>query len=123
LTDKVNIVGWVRHEQLPDYLNKMKLIVMPSLTEGLPNVMLEAMACGTPILATPVGAIKDIIADGSNGFIIQENLPEKIAQDVNTILTSKKMELVSQNAMNMVKTDYSFDAAVTRYQIILDSIK
>jgi len=47
-------------------LDELKLVVLPSYTEGLPNIMPETMACGTPTLATPVGDIPDIIKDWRN---------------------------------------------------------
>jgi glycosyltransferase involved in cell wall biosynthesis len=49
----------------------LALLVIPSYTEGLPNIMLEAMACGTPMLASPVGAIEDVIKDEETGFILR----------------------------------------------------
>ena len=55
LQNHVELIDWVKHDDLPYYLNQLKLLVIPSYTEGLPNVMLESMACGTPILANSVG--------------------------------------------------------------------
>ncbi len=60
LENKVEIKGWIDYKVLPKYLNSLKLIVLPSYTEGLPNVMLESMACGTPVLATRVGGVPDL---------------------------------------------------------------
>ncbi len=80
LENNVKLVGWSSHEDLPKYLNSLKLLVIPSYTEGLPNIMLEGMACGTPVLATGVGAIPDIINDEKTGFIMENNSPECIAK-------------------------------------------
>jgi glycosyltransferase involved in cell wall biosynthesis len=86
VTTRVDLPGWISHDDLPRYLNQLRLLVLPSYTEGLPNIMLEAMACGTPVLATPVGAIPDVIIDGKTGFIMENNSPECIAENVKRAL-------------------------------------
>ena len=89
LGETVTLPGWVPHESLGDFLNQMKLLVIPSDTEGLPNSMLEAMACGTPVLATPVGGIPSFVTDGKTGFILQDNSPHCITSGIIRILEEK----------------------------------
>ena len=122
LNDKIELTGWIPHDELPDYLNELKLVVLPSYTEGLPNVMLEAMACGTPVLATPVGAIPDIIKDGETGFVMKNNLPECIAENVMSVLEYPDLEGVVRNAKKGMEEEYTYDAAVARYRRILEGI-
>ena len=122
LNDKVKLVGWISHDELPDYLNELKLVVLPSYTEGLPNVMLEAMACGTPVLATPVGAIPDIIKDGETGFVMENNLPECIAENVERVLNYPKLDKVVKNARELVEKEFTYEVAVERYRKIFESI-
>ena len=73
LNNKVKLLPWIAHERVPDYLNQLQLLVLPSHTEGLPNIILEAMACGTPVLTTGAGAILDVIEDRKTGFILENN--------------------------------------------------
>lgn len=100
--------GWVPHEDVPRCLNEMQLLVLPSLTEGLPNILLEAMACGTPVLATAVGVIPEIIEDGGTGFLLKSNDPRHIADKIVEILDNPKLlEKISQKACEWVRENFS----------------
>jgi len=122
LTDRAKLTGWIPHDKLPDYLNGLKLVVLPSYTEGLPNLMLEAMACGTPVLATPVGAIPDVIRDGETGFIMEDNSPECIVKNVIRALEHPDLEKVIENARALVEREFTYEAAVERYREILEEL-
>ena len=122
LNDKVKLVGWIQHDKLPDYLNKLKLVVLPSYTEGLPNIMLEAMVCCTPVLATPVGAIPDVIEDGKTGFILEDNSPECIARNVIRALEHPNLDEIVKNARALVEREFTYEAAVERYKKTLENI-
>jgi len=122
LNDKVKLVGWIPHENLPDYLNELKQVVLPSYTEGLPNIMLEAMACGTPVLATPVGAIPDLIKDGKTGFIMENNSPECIARNVIRALNHPNLEKIAENARALVEREFTYERAVERWKEVLENV-
>ena len=122
VTDRVDLPGWISHEDLPNYLNQLRLLVLPSYTEGLPNIMLEAMACGTPVLATPVGAIPDVIRDGETGFIMEDNSPECIARNVMRALNDPDLEEVAERGRRYVEGEFTFEKAVERWRGILGEI-
>lgn len=122
LNDKVKLTGWAPHDKIPNYLNELKLLVLPSYTEGLPNIMLEAMACGTPVLATPVGAIPDIIKDGKNGFIMENNSSERIAKNVIRALNYPNLDKIVKNARELAEKKFTYEVAVERYRKILENI-
>jgi glycosyltransferase involved in cell wall biosynthesis len=115
----VIFTGWIRHDELPLYLNELRVLVLPSNTEGLSNIMLEAMACGTPVLSTPVGAIPDFITDGETGFLMENNSPECIEEHVIRALNSATMEKIIINALDLLKREFTFESAVKRYSGIL----
>ena len=116
----VKLKPWVSHENVPSVLNRLKLLVLPSYTEGLPNILLEAMACGTPVLATTVGAIPDIIKEGITGFLLKSNEPEHIASRIIELLDKPELlENVSINAYNYVRENFSYEKTLKTWQKIL----
>ena len=122
LHDTVKRIGSVPYEKVPNYLNKLKLLVLPSFTEGLPNSVLETMACGCVVLATPVGGIPDVIKDGETGFIMADNTPECIARNVIRALNHPDLEKITKNARTLIEKEYTLEAAVERYRRILDDL-
>lgn len=122
LYTQVKLTGWIPHDELPDYLNELKLLVLPSYSEGLPNIVSEAMACGTPVLATPVGGVPDLIKEGETGFIIENNTPQCIAKNVRRALNYPDLDNIVKNARVLIEEKYTYEAAVERYRKILEKI-
>ena len=122
LSEKVEIKKWVQHNELPLYLNSLKLVVIPSYTEGLPNLMLEAMACGTPVVATSVGSIPDFIKNAETGFIMENNSPDCIAKSIINALEESDLEKVSERARILIEQNFTFEKAVERYEYIIKNI-
>ncbi len=119
----VKLTGWIFHEDVPRYLNKFRILVLPSFTEGLPNIMLEAMACGTPVLATSVGAIPDIIMEGRTGFLLKSNDPKHIAERIVELLDKPEiLEKVSINANSYVKENFNYEKTLESWKIIFSEL-
>jgi glycosyltransferase involved in cell wall biosynthesis len=117
--NKIFVKSWVPHKDLPLYYNQFKILVLPSFTEGLPNVVLEAMACGTPVLCNRVGAIPDIIDNEKNGFILKNNSPDTITDAICNIMKLKDIENVTFNAREKIVNDFSEIAAENLWKKIL----
>lgn len=123
LSNKVRFVGWIPHDKLPGYLNELRLLVVPSYTETGPYVTFEAMACGTPVLGTPVGLMADMLSDGENGFIMEDNSPECIAANVIRAMNNPNLEQIARNAHTLVEREFTHEAAVERYRRILENLR
>lgn len=117
----VTFKGWISHDDLPQYLNTLKLIVIPSYTEAFPAIALEAMACGTPVLITPVGGVRDIIDDGENGFIMEDNSPELIAKNIQRVLNYPNLGYVATNARIFLENNFSQGQITKNYEMIIKS--
>lgn len=71
LVNNVQFLGWLKDNQaLAEVYNQAKILLITSTNEGGPRVAVEAMACGTPVISTPVGAMIDLIKGGQNGYLV-----------------------------------------------------
>lgn len=122
LEDSVEFKGWVDRENIPSFLRNLKLLVIPSVSEGVPTVGLEAMASGTPVLATPVGGIPDIIEDKETGFIIRNNSPDCIAENILRALNYQEFDNVIKKSRDLVAKKFGRKKVVREYKDIIDQI-
>ena len=85
----VFLLGARPHEEIPLWMNACDVLCLPSLSEGLPNVALEAMACGLPVVASRVGGVPEIVRDGVNGFLVPPSNPGALADALRRALATK----------------------------------
>jgi glycosyltransferase involved in cell wall biosynthesis len=123
LGSKVSLTGWIPHEELPDYLASLKLLVIPSMYEGLPNIMVEAMACGSPVLSTPVGSVADVLEDGENGFLLPDNSPACLAEAILKVLAHPNLKRIAVNARALVEREFQYEKLVATWQNIICDTK
>jgi glycosyltransferase involved in cell wall biosynthesis len=106
----VEFAGRVPHERVKDYMNRAEVFVLPSLSEGFPVTILEAMACGLPVVATRVGGVPDIIKNGTNGYLVDTMNQEQIAEALLNLLQDKQLRKdISENNREGVRR-YRWDA-------------
>ena len=116
----VEITGWVDHEEVPAHLDELRLLVMTSRTEGVPTTALEAMACGTPVCATPVGGIPDVVREGETGFLLEETDPRTMAGSIERIVREEDLEDVSHAAREFVVENFRFDVVIEEYECVFE---
>ena len=78
--------------------------------EGAPNVVLEALACGIPVVASKVGDIPEIIANGKNGFLVDPGDVKTFSRIICELLKDRELRLsISREAKNSIREKFSFD--------------
>ncbi len=93
LSNVVNILGWIDYEKLPSLYNDSSLFILPSLSEGTPLALLEAMACKLPVIVTNIDSFKEIIKDNYNGLIVPTKDSEKLAEKIFLLLTNDDLRM------------------------------
>jgi glycosyltransferase involved in cell wall biosynthesis len=120
----VTVSGWIG-EDLPSYLNELKLLVLPTRYDALPTILIEAIACGTPVIATAVGGIPDFVKDGETGFLLVNGEAECITEGVTKALALPDTELgrIAANARSKIETQFPYSATVERFRSALSLSK
>lgn len=121
--DRIIFLGTRGHGELPGILQSADIFCRPSLSEGLGNAFLEAMASGLPIIGTPVGGIPDFLTDGETGVFCQPRDPESLAKAALRIQTEPGLRdrLVRQGEA-LVREGYSWDGIARRIGKMLDAL-
>jgi len=78
--ERVRFLGAVKHADLCEYYNTSDVLVLASSREGMPNVVLEAMACGTPVIATGVGGTRELVTSPEAGELMRERTPAALVE-------------------------------------------
>jgi glycosyltransferase involved in cell wall biosynthesis len=110
IDDRIKFFGHVGHGAIVEYMSKADIFIRPSLSEGLGNSFLEAMAMELPVIATPVGGIPDFIANGETGLFCNVSDPRSIADCVRRLIEDRTLRnLIVKNAYEMVATKYDWN--------------
>jgi D-inositol-3-phosphate glycosyltransferase len=103
----VVFLGKRDQDKLPYYYSAAELVVMPSHYESFGMVALEAMACGTPVIASEVGGLAYLVKDGETGFTIPDQEPEMLCEKISWLLNDRELHA----AMSLRAVQYAQDYA------------
>lgn len=127
VSDRVIFKGFVSHNEMPKILKSCDIFIRPSLSEGMGNSFIEAMACKIPVVATPVGGIVDFLKDSSNtlgqvatGYFCKPEDPESIVSAVNKILNDPNKNQIIENAYGMVLEKYDWNIIASQMKEVFD---
>jgi glycosyltransferase involved in cell wall biosynthesis len=114
----VSFIGYKKGEEKYNIFKNSHIFVIPSYTEGFPNVFLEAMAAGLPIISTSVGGLKNAFKDGKNGFMLKSNPPDPIEISINILkLINNHDIMINMSEFNIKEAKNKYDVAVVTKKI------
>lgn len=101
------VTGYVSPNDLPAYYSLIDVFVHPSLHDGMPNAILEAMACKKCVIATPVGGTKELIENGKNGMLVNVNDANALAEKILQLLDDREQrESLGKSAREFVVSKF-----------------
>ena len=109
LEDIVNFLGKVDQDALPYYYSAAEAVVMPSHYESFGMVALEAMACGTPVVASQVGGLAFLVQDGETGYTVPTGEPEALAARLTELIENSELRKKLGNQAGKFARDYSWE--------------
>jgi glycosyltransferase involved in cell wall biosynthesis len=128
LTDELGIQGHVafrgKQENIPGILSETDIFVLPSLSEGMSNVLLEAMACGLPVVATAVGGNSDLISDRYNGILIPPHDSMRVRDALLELLKNDRLARTLGNAARKtIEEQYTMERIADDYVRLYSQIE
>jgi len=114
LKDMVALLGKRSQDSLPYYYSAATVVVVPSHYESFGMVALEAMACGTPVVASDVGGLAYLVKDGSTGFTVPVGDPYALADRLTQLLIDQELRTRMGQQAAVYAREYAWDIIVGR---------
>jgi sugar transferase (PEP-CTERM/EpsH1 system associated) len=122
---------WKNHVQLPgtshrvpDLLQAMDVYVLPSISEGISNSLLEAMASGIPVVATATGGNPEVVVDGESGLLFRVGDAPRLSDHLLRLEADKKLRAdLAERALRRVREEFSLDSMVGKYAQLYESLE
>jgi glycosyltransferase involved in cell wall biosynthesis len=113
IQENVRIFTNLKEEDLISAYKSCDVFVLPSLQEGLPTVLLEAMAARKPVVSTNVGGVPYLLQDGFNGFMVNPADPQGLADKITILLSDYKVhQTISENGYQTILNKYRWNKIV-----------
>lgn len=109
ISSEVEIIQGIDYGKIPEFLKANSILILPSISEGIANVVLEAMAVGLPVISTDCGGMKEVIENGQNGWLVPTRAARELADCILNYcnLEEEKINQVRLNAHNRIKNHFN----------------
>ncbi|QVL31865.1 glycosyltransferase family 4 protein [Telmatocola sphagniphila] len=124
LQNRVVLAGWQNESQIRQHVRASRALVLPSFYEGLPVVLMEAMAMARPVLATPVGGIPELVKDGENGWLIPAGDAHEWAKGIRNLLKleADECDRLGKNGRLAVQAKHAPEVAGDRIEKLFEQL-
>ena len=116
LQDRVSITGWISSERVRQELLAARAMVLPSFAEGLPVVIMEAMALGRPVVTTSIAGIPELVRHGTDGWLVPAGDVHALTQALSDLLaqSTQRLEAMGTQARERAIERHSIDTEASK---------
>jgi glycosyltransferase involved in cell wall biosynthesis len=123
LASSVVFHGAAQHGEVIQHMLNAAILLVPSIREGMPVVILEGMAAGLPIISTDAGGITDIIKPYETGILVPQRDENALAEKIIELMENKELrQRLADNAFNFVKTEFTLARTGEKYQEVIEAV-
>lgn len=120
---KIECLGAMEQSEIVEWYQKASLLILPSFGEGFPVTVLEALSCGTPVIATPVGGVPEIIKNHETGILVPPGNSIRLAEAINYLIENEDIRVkMACEGRKLVKEQYSLENACERLCSIYEQL-
>lgn len=123
ISNRVIFIGRRQHNKIPHWLSMSDILILPSYSEGLPNAVVEAMACQRPVIATNVGGIPEVIVDGKSGILVEPKDAVALAEAMQRVAYDKDLRVrLGNQGRKIVREKFSWEENIKKLINLYKSI-
>lgn len=123
LHERIHFKGHISHDQLAQYYQSADILVNPSFSESFGMSLIEAMACGVPVVATRVGGMVDVVEEGKTGFLVTPDSPQDLAQAISGLMSNPALrEEMGRAGMKRANDLFSWENIVSQLNLGYENI-
>jgi glycosyltransferase involved in cell wall biosynthesis len=122
LSESISFVGRIPREETLPYYQTADIFVLPSLNEGMSNAMLEALACGLPMITTRTGGADELVKEGENGLFIEQANAQDVARALTVLCEDTELRQQMGKKSRALAETMSWQSVATQYSVLYQSI-
>ena len=123
IRNKVTYHGFVPHQRVPGILSNVDINIIPSFTEGMPTVCLEAFASRIPVVCSKVGGLPELVSQGETGLLMNPGDVNTCVKNVSTLISNRDMRnTMGEACRKLVEDNYSWDIILKKTELLYTKI-
>ncbi len=123
LNEKIFLVGIKTQDEIKEYLQNSDIFVLPSLSEGIPIAVMEAMAMALPVIATNITGLPEIIIDNKNGYLVESSNSQQLAKKIKHLYHHPEIrEKFKNNSRKIIEEKFNLKKNVTKFEQLITKL-